>query len=447
MMINYHFIVIILVYLMFITRELIYILNTIIKSKKLSFLTLSSLIYVAILAVIIVLEYSINIFSNSNFSLRHNFNLIIYHYLALFFTLICFYMFKLGYFNKQKVYHLKSSLSKGKMYFLLFFLTLVSILSLILWASDFGGLSLLIKNSNGIRAGYIVGTGNKSFFKHFVPSSMIVSLTLFHIIFLKREEKNTLIKIVNIFLLLFSFIISYIYILANDGRMLAVTYLLLFFLLKINYDFKFKNKGVASTIILGIFLSVIAIIVIINGDFFLNIIKGKPNNDIHYKLSDNYLKTITSEFSFIMQGVFQAINARFEGKAHYLIVNDVVNGILAWLPSNLKPINLVDVWDYNTILINSNIYGQAPTTIVAQSFYDLGFLGIFIIPYVYGTITRKFECILNSYSNDSFIDAIYISLGFNLAKGLVYFSFYNIMLNIFYIFFSYIIYIVIKKIK
>ena len=95
---------------------------------------------------------------------------------------------------------------------------------------------------------------------------------------------------------------------------------------------------------------------------------------------------------------------------------------------------------------HTGVYGQSPTSILAQSIYDLGFLGVLLIPCIYGFVIRKIENKLESYGSNIFYNTIYIVLGFYLAKGIVYFSMYNIMMNIFFIVAACIIYKVLHKI-
>ena len=116
----------------------------------------------------------------------------------------------------------------------------------------------------------------------------------------------------------------------------------------------------------------------------------------------------------------------------YVILNDLLNGLFAWLPTSLKPVALADVWDYNTQLINDGGYGQSPACLAAQSFYDLGLIGLLVVPFTYTYIVGKVENLLdNDYSTSGLV--FYVTLGFYFAKGMAYFSFYNIMMNIFFV--------------
>ena len=168
-----------------------------------------------------------------------------------------------------------------------------------------------------------------------------------------------------------------------------------------------------------------------------------------YESSSNsgIVETLSKEFSFIVSGTQNAMIENSTMSGNFMIINDVVNGVFAWLPTSLKPIILEDVWDYNTRILNTGGYGQSPTSIVAQSIYDLSFLGIIIIPVIYGMLIRKFEKALEKRKGNFFYDTVYVVLGYYLCKGIPYFSFYNIMINTFFIFIAIFIYNTVHKIK
>lgn len=151
------------------------------------------------------------------------------------------------------------------------------------------------------------------------------------------------------------------------------------------------------------------------------------------------LDILLSEFNFIYVGLHTSILHTLDSNTNFLLINDLANGAFAWLPTSLKPIIMEDVWDYNTKLINDGGYGQSPVNIVAQSFYDLGLIGVFIIPLIYTYIIGKFEKIFKKdYSTIGLV--FFTVLAFYLGKGMAYFSLYNLMMNLFFIFFSWCIY-------
>lgn len=365
-------------------------------------------------------------------------------YIGAIYTILVYLMFGFGYKIKQRDIPLKDGTMDQNVVLISTIFTIISFVALVLWASGFGGINQLINDANSIRAGFIGSSSNVAFFKHFVPLSMLSVFLLFYYLFIDDSNKGKRKVIYAIILFVPSIIISVVYILANDGRMLAGIFIMLLFLLKLKNDYEIKGVSLKYIFFKLFVITVIVALLILNADNIFRLFRG--TQILNSNETNSILKTITKEFSFIVTGLQTAIVNRFNETAEFMLKNDIGNGIFAWLPTSLKPVSYVDVWDYNTKLINSGGYGQAPTSIVAQSLYDFGMIGCIIIPAFYGFIVRKVEKILNSYPNNTFMSTIYIVLGFYLAKGMAYFSMYNIMMNIFFIVVACIIYWMMKKI-
>ncbi len=366
-------------------------------------------------------------------------------YVGAIYTILTYLMFNFGYRIKQKDIPVKERVHAPNVTLLATIFVLVSIVSLFLWASGFGGVSMLVENANHIRAGFIGSSSNVAFFKHFVPLSLLSAFMIFNHIVINKKTKGKGEAIYLIILLAISMVASFIYILANDGRLLAGIFIMLFFLLKIKNDYEEKEVPLHKIILKLVLLIAIVAIIVLNADSIFRTIRGEET--LVSEDNGSLFETVSGEFSFIVSGLQTAIINRNNGTATLTIVNDVVNGIFAWLPTSLKPILLEDVWDYNTALSNTGEYGQAPTSIVAQACYDLGMIGVILIPMLYGMLVRKIENVLSSYHNDTFVSTIYIVLGFYLAKGMPYFSLYNIMMNIFFIVLGCGIYMFFNKVR
>ena len=238
--------------------------------------------------------------------------------------------------------------------------------------------------------------------------------------------------------------LSGIYIQANDGRLLLAVYVFLFFVIYLKYQYEVNSANIVSLLIkFGIILLVV-LFILFNAAAILSMMKGE---DIAKSESFNLADTLSKEFSFIISGAQSALFQQTSSESKLMIGNDLVNGLFAWLPTSLKPIILEDVWDYNTHLLRLGGRGQSPTSIVAQSLYDLSLIGIVLIPFLYGMLIKKVENILESGKGNVFFDTIYVALGYYLCKGIPYFSVYNIMMNAFYIFLAIIIYNTVQKIK
>lgn len=446
-MIDFHLVLLIFVYSIFFVILLSNTVKHIKKNHSITIMTLCRSMYVVAFVIIPIMTYSVYLKGFITSTLYYD-DYMWTHYIISMCAVVAYYSMEFGYKIRQQKLGKKYRLVKKSFIMLITILMLISIISLFLWASGFGGVKELINNANSIRAGFVTSSNNKAFFKHFVPMSMIVSFIAFKCLFVDKIKIHIIKKIYVFFLFIVSITVSVLFILSNDGRMLAGVYIILFFLLVIKNEYEAKNKSLKYIFFKTLILSILTIILIINADNIFRLIKGKSivvASSVGEK--SNIFSTLASEFSFTLTGTQQAIILNIIGDGKLTILNDMINGIFAWLPSALKPCILQDVWDYNTALLNTGIYGQLPTSILAQSIYDLGIIGVFFIPFLYGLVIKKIERVLGAYDGDIFFNTIYIVLGFYLAKGIMYFSIYNIMMNIFFIVAACIIYKILKKYK
>lgn len=366
-------------------------------------------------------------------------------YFGAFATIATYFMFSFGYNIKQKIISQKSPGNASKTTLLASIFVLISVVALILWASGYGGVQMLVAMANPIRAGAVRSTSNVAFFKHFVPLSLLASFLLFNRLVIARDSKSISEAAFLVFLFVISIAISIVYILANDGRLLAGVFVLLFFLLIIKNEYEVKKKSLAKILFKSAVLLMICLSIILNVDVLFKAFRG--NTTLVEPTKEPIMQVLSKEFYFVASTVQTAIMNRAYGSAPLMIMNDIVNGLFAWLPTSIKPMILLDVWDYNTMLRNTGAPGQTPTTIVAQSIYDLGIIGFLIIPFFYGMIVKRVEKIFDSYQDNPFAKTVYVVLGFYLAKGMVYFSIYNLMINTFFIVFGWIIFLVLNNVK
>lgn len=446
-MIDIHLIIIIAIYSVFGIISIVGIIKNIKKNHSISIMSLCRIMYVAILVIIPIITYVAYLRGVSVSTLRYDSKYIWTFYIIALFTIIAYCFLNLGYKFKQPQHHAQGDIGKWGFIILISLLMILSIVSLFLWAKGFGGIHQLIQMANSIRAGFISSSSNTAFFKHFVPTAMIVSLLAFQYLFIAKKSISYLEKIYVFVLFVLSVFVSLIYILANDGRMLAGVYIALFFLAIIKNDYEIKNKRFSSIGFKVVFLSILAMILILNADPIFRAIRGEEMTSSVAATNDGLFSSLIQEFAFTLSSIQQALIAKTKGIAKLMIGNDLINGLFAWLPTSIKPVVLQDVWDYNTMLLNTGGYGQAPTTIVSQSVYDLGFIGIFVIPFIYGLIVKKVEKSLDADKNNLFANTLYLVLGFYLAKGLPYFSCYNIMMNVFFIVVAWFLYKVLQKLK
>lgn len=442
--VDVHLLLIITMYFLFSLIAIVIEINRITTYRVLGIVSLCRLMYVLLVAIVPGFILCAYLVDGTTAELKYENRYIWTFYAGAIATIATYLMFTFGYHIEQKKVPIKNRNYLFNTTLLASIFVAISVISLFLWASGFGGVSALIFQANSIRAGFVVSSSNVAFFKHFVPLAMLAAFLVFNKLVVTKDAKNNTELICLIVLFVISVIISVVYILANDGRMLAGIFIMLFFLLLIKNEYEVKKKSLKKIVFRAVILIAIVVAIILNAD---NIFRIMREDEILTSTNDDtFFQTISGEFSFIVSSLQTAIMKRTDGTASLTILNDVVNGIFAWLPTSLKPIILPDVWDYNTQLINAGTYGQSPTTIVSQSIYDLGIVGVVVIPTLYGVLVKKIENILDSYQENPFTTTVYIVLGFYLGKGMVYFSAYNIMMNIFFIVIGSIIFTIFNKV-
>lgn len=433
-----------LLYIIFSLIALISIVAEIAQSRKLSIMNMCNAMYIVSLCImpaIILGGYSYGLSFTSGILLNKQ-NIWTF-YVQFVLTVLGYLFLQFGHRINTKEKHIYNGSSRQKVLFVSIIFTFISWISLYLWASGYGGIDDLISMANQIRAGFVSSTNSFAFFKHFVPLSLLASWMMFNFL-IRKESKGILKRMVVLILLVCDVLLSIIYIQANDGRLLLAVYVFLFFVLYFKYQYEVKQGGIPSMLIKLSVAFIIAIFILFNADTILVMIK---NGAYISRGNTSIIKTITKEFSFIISGTQNAMIHNSNENGKLMIINDLVNGAFAWLPTSLKPVILEDVWDYNTRILNMGGYGQSPTSIVAQSIYDLSFFGIAIIPTIYGALINLFENILEKHKGNVFYDTIYVVLGYYLCKGIPYFSLYNIMVNTFFIFVAIVIYNIVHKVR
>ena len=87
-------------------------------------------------------------------------------YLQLVLTIVAYLFFCLGYKIKQKEPKLSITYAKSKTLPTSVIFSVLSFVSLFLWASGYGGVGGLLANANSIRAGWLSSSNSFAFFKH-----------------------------------------------------------------------------------------------------------------------------------------------------------------------------------------------------------------------------------------------------------------------------------------
>lgn len=444
MIIDNHLEIIAMCYIIFSIPAIILIVMNIARQHKLSIMHMCSVMYIATLFVVpaIILFGYINRGIYPSGISFDDCDLWTF-YVQMFLTIIVYIFLHLGYMVKQRSVEQYFTNKNQHILFNAIIFSVISMVSLVLWASGYGGITELVANANRIRAGRLLSSNSFTFFKHFVPLSLLATWMLFNLI-IRKEIQNSYMKFWAGMLLLGDTVLSSIYIQANDGRLLLMVFGLMFFLIYFKYQYEIRSAKTSSMMLKASIILFASTFIIFNADAILSMMREEISVELE---SIQLIKNISGEFAFIISGTQRSLLQFASTDFKWMIGNDIINGVFAWLPTSMKPIILEDVWDYNTGLLWTGGYGQTPTSIVAQSVYDMGMLGVIMIPFIYGIFIKKVELILEKRKGNIFYDTVYLVLGFYICKGIPYFSIYNIMINTFFVVIAIFIYKIITRVS
>lgn len=346
------------------------------------------------------------------------------------FSVIAIMFLNLGYlkFKKEKFKQIRIKerlISSNCLEITALILTIVGAISLLLWTNVYGGPLGILPYANDLRAGRDIGIYNPfSFFMKLCQFSMLGSYIFFGI-FLTERKKYVLFGFV------ISSIFSFLYVLANSSRMWFVLYFVILFIIYEGYNKKRKKKK-KNYYLKYMVMLIGALILMSAAEPIMAILQNDDiSKDIHMNI--NPLKLLSEEFFFPFVSSQTAINAHINGIENFRFITDILSGLLAWLPSRFRPEDIKQLEIVNTILINgTTIYGGMPTDIIAVSIYDFGFMGVAILPYIFGRMIRRMQSIFDK-NNNLYYKILYILTGFYMVKAVAYTDFANIMSNIFYV--------------
>lgn len=310
------------------------------------------------------------------------------------------------------------------------FLTLViGVISLMLWTRAYGGIFSFISNANAIRSGFTNVNNTLGFFKHFASCILIASYAYF--VMLRYFEKN---KHQNLILFCIALLFSTFYLLASDGRMGAGFYLITLVFIFIQKKVIKDGKTIGIRRIVLICVAGLAVIsLMMKMDDFTYFLRNGV-----WQVKSKEHSTIAAfvyELSFVLRSEQLAIQGI--GEVGCQLMNDIFYGFTAWLPSSIFPSSFLRLWTVNTMLAGASV-GELPCGIVAQGYYDLYFIGVFVLTYLYGRIIKKTDCMS---IETPFGMTLYASFLFSMLRIVAYGMIYDFMQGIFKI----VVFIVIYK--
>lgn len=359
---------------------------------------------------------------------------LIYHYLLSFVGFWAIWFSYYGRFRKGRTRKTQSQISVAKiesenavLMITAWLCLLIGVLSLILWAKAYGSIFVLIAKANSVRSGQGGVSNSLAYFKHAAKICLLCTFMFF--VLVNRQKKGlTVRKLVNGVGLITSAVASYLYLIANDGRLTIVIFLLAILWLAVAGK---KRKNVTKLIFFGCLAVVIGIILLSQMDNITYYIRyGEARRN---KTQSGLLRKVVSELGFLPRGGQKSIMAAWNGKTGLTILDDLVTGICAWLPTKMKPAGFQDVWNMNTILIFGDLsvsHGQVPCSIVTQGFYDLRFFGSILLCAMLGRFVRTID---GWHLQDGQLMQYVIKANFMemIFRAIAYFSFYDIILGVF----------------
>lgn len=334
--------------------------------------------------------------------------------------------------NKKRLANVgNSSVDYSILQFTTYTCFIIGIASLYLWSRAYGGVFNLISVAAAVRSGLSSVNNGIAFFKH--PARLVLLTSFSSLLMIK----HSFCKVQNGIIFTLSVAFSVLFLLANDGRLSFLLYfiVIIFITFSVFDGRQFSGKHVIFLMAIGVF-----------GMFFvleLDSITSYIRHGIVINASDeSFFKSIMDEFAYVMISGQKSTEQALSGT--FLIFNDVLNGITAWLPSSLKPFELIDVWDYNTNISTYKFFGQFPCDFVSTAIYDLSYIGPVVFGIFWGSILKKVE---KMRCDDSpFKLVCYYALSLRFFRIVDYCSLYDFILGIFSLVVFTIVYVAYKNI-
>lgn len=286
-------------------------------------------------------------------------------------------------------------------------------LSFFLWTKAYGSLFGVIDYASALRSGVVLLDNSFSFMKR-TSTLMIFSSYMYFALFLNMKRGISAKKIIVFVLMLISSFWSVIYLLSNDGRMSFIYFFLIFILYFIfrNHNSNFSKKFIKVSVFL-----LIAFIGMAFSDWIMFFLRhGELSTS---GISFNLFSIIREELGYTILSGQTSLFALENGQAGFRILTDLLSGILAFFPSRFRPDSVDTLFSYNTELLGVT-NGTVPTDLIAMCIYDLGIIGVIIIPFVLGWIIKKIEKVLTLNRGNAYYDMLYVIISLYLARFIAY---------------------------
>lgn len=358
-----------------------------------------------------------------------------YFFIQLFYYRLPFFKQSENYFFQTHMLTNEIFLKKFQM--LLIYCIPIAIISMYLWTKAYGGIFNLIMIASAVRDNAADIDNPIAFFMR--PAKLILATTYMSLFLIKKGYNVYL----NSVFFVISFIASILLLLALDGRLGMATFIVAVVMIAVGF---FERDAISKKKICFLcIIASLALLLIVKMDditFFLRTSTWNASSSSHIP----FYEKILSEFTYIITGAQKIVELYENDNLPYLIWDDLKTGIFAWLPSSLKPNDLINIWNYNTLLCTTTrmIYGQLPCDFITTSLYDFGLGGPIIFALFWGKIMKFFDK-LYMKSHDMMYDVAYVILILSFIRRVNYCLLYDFILGSFFICFAYAIWIISKK--
>jgi len=314
---------------------------------------------------------------------------------------------------------------------------LIGTVSFCLWGSVYESVLDMIIEGNKIRSGVPEIYNPYSFMIRWVNLLFISILLFIKLIKLGVHKKLNLI-------ILFPLVyINIIYLLVCDGRLMMAMFTVLvilssFDLLKIG---NVNRKYLVVLACVGIF----ALMLVLKLDgitYYIRTDEILDESDLAYE--NNF---IVDEFGYIFKSAQQASSQCLTIGSPLLLVDDLVMGLFAWIPSRFKPdLDLVNIWNYNTDLyFNGSFSGQMPCDFVTHSLYTCGIFGSMFMVIIWSLMIVLSDNIIRK-NNDPFLEGLGYYMVYRFIYLVNYCSIFYFIQGLFSVFMAVIIWRMVKYI-
>ena len=426
---NFDIIFLVFLYVILSLLLIITIIKNIKEHKKITiyiFFLIYFLLVYGITPIVSILYIHIKDIINSYYFTKD----VSYYYLLFFITIIFLFLFLFFYkllskVNKKNLIKKEINVQSNSFFITTLFISLLGIVSLVLWTKAYGKPWDIIKYANAIRSGYSPIYNNLTFLKPFC--SLIIVAFYANVSMLKKTK----FKFLNFLDMMINLFFSIIYLLANDGRMFMLVFILTIFLYRKNKNLKLKPKIVSMYIIIGL-ITISALGRLDDLTYYIR--NGKENiNNSQLSLSN----VIHNEFTFTYRN---GINVLYLNNNYNLEIHefkDIKNIAFAWVPERFNR-NKENLTKINTSYYY-NAIGVIPTDIITASIFKFNYVGVVIMPFIVSCLLHMLENFFSKY-NSSYMDIMYNFVACNIClRFIAYYDLSDILYSSFYLIISFII--------